>query len=310
MKIAILEHPFLQNKGQKIHVGKFQAPIAVNNRTLEHRYVKRFCFTIAAMKGGFLVVDNKPDKAAPAASSAASSSKESVVIAAAQAHGGNLTLKQQEAGALRASTKNQLSHAALMYGNGDKFNKLAVSTQLLESIAHCHSEQARQLRSILEIIIWELRQLKGGIQTHIVETMSVFQDVKKYQVCGISRQWPDSKQICIDDLEVSCSDSLSMFMWSLVSVAIVEQETRILFYLVDPKKRFALMMDEDKGVRDQYIADVKLDMDIYKKLSEFKLDWSDDVVRASPFNKMCVKQVCYCMEKDGWIWTPRLSIPM
>ena len=145
----------------------------------------------------------------------------------------------------------------------------------------------------------------GGCHAVLRDTFAVLQDVGKYEAFGVSMTWTHALEASCMDIEIQCQDDMCELAWDLCAATVVEHAGRKLSFTHGLPRRATLLLHEDNNVRRAFVDEVKNDWEKFEELQKSKMDWAQQLVERSPFQKTAVVQLVQCLKLDGWEITDR-----
>ena len=297
------DHPFLESKGEKVSMGKYQQTVMNAKRTPHLFALKGFYYGIACRKLGYKTLPAPAAKTGKVTNAAPSAGPEH---AAGSSHGA-VTMKQMNVteDAISLNAQNQLERAGIWYNQVENFHKGTIATVVLTHTAEYHSAQAKQLRDIPTTLAWERRQLKGEWSKHIRLTVMQIGYVQVYPNCGIDTSWREM-HVDTQDPRIEYADDRAGLLWDMAFGSVREWEQRTLQYQCSPIWRKALLLDKDINIRQEFIDTFKSDCDNWDELNKIDAAWAVPFRQRSVWQRRIATQFKMCLAADGGVVTARL----
>ncbi len=125
---SLKDSPLLKSKGEKINLGRYQAPVHVLNRTVDQYSTKAYLWNAAALSFGMKGFDRRTT---PKVSTTEAPTGSTVVSATSLKASAHMPWSEQCA--------NQLDRAAMLYGNLEGFFRQQVILRALGPTSEFHS---------------------------------------------------------------------------------------------------------------------------------------------------------------------------
>ena len=164
------------------------------------------------------------------------------------------------------------------------------------------ARQSKDLRSLDATIPWELRQLHGEYLHTEKLSMQGLLYAKGYAAQGIEMTWP-AMGLLENSARMAVSDDFSEMLAELTFAILEQHARRHLVFSHGLPRRQVCLLDETLG--PLFIDQLKLDIDIHKRISELHFDGVELYLQRSLFHHTAVKQLIGCLEEEGWTITPR-----
>lgn len=287
----------LWKKGDKVGLARFFAVIYKNRSESTQWNLRALCLTYICLQLGYLsnkrgadLVTTK-DKAEGA--SAAEETRTSVKAG------------QAEIGRLRRATANNMHIAALVFADRSYQFKERLIRVVVDSWTCWHSEQNSFLRNLENTVLWEIKQLKGGMMEPGRVTFQVLADHAQLLHCGMQVAFTclPSADDQLHDLEWNDdqADTMGSFALALTGARI----TRLMSFSRGWPRRSVLILDEE--LAEVTLAACRRDYETFMELKDLRQGWADKLVRRSPFNTRPCQQFVFAAQSEGWRPTERLK---
>ena len=135
---SLRNHPLLHTKSERVHLGKFQAPVMIASRTIHLFSLKAYFLNAAAITIGMKGTDRR--KAPPKPSPTPDDGSGGAVVEYTPT-----TLKAQSHQTWTEKCTNQLDRAAYLYGDIFNFNRQRLIVNLLSCTTNFHSRRPWEL---------------------------------------------------------------------------------------------------------------------------------------------------------------------
>ncbi|CAK0815094.1 unnamed protein product [Prorocentrum cordatum] len=317
---SLRNHSLLHTKSERVHLGKFQAPIVIAGKTIHLFSLKAYFLNAAVMTLGFKGTDRRttapPKEMLPYPDPAEGAVVECVPN----------TLKAQSHKSFDAKCANQLDRAAFLFGDISNFNRQRRIVDVLSLVATFHGKrpwvyltalapakagvmaarQNKELRSADATKPYELKMCKGFYHRAEQLTMTNANFIRHYSEEGIFPTWVDQR-ICLNDPRVQMEDENCQMLHRLIVDLPMQQATRNLVWSHGLPRRQVLLLDQDEAVQQAFLDELRHDRFLYMELQKATFEGSDQMRQGHVMRKMCNQQLLRCLGVEDWKVTPRLA---
>jgi len=303
----VRDHKVLYTKPMRVNLGKFQAITYSPLQTLQDFTLKGYLYTKACIGLGY--TKQFAVKAKPKSSAAASSHDGPKPVAVETT--GKLTLKQEGVAAEKLTIRedtNTLEKAAMFFSDINNYHKSNICCEPMAPLAHLHSYQAKGLRSLENVVPFELEYMDEKMWELPRETMASLVATNKYKKYGLICEWGEGEEVCLNDTIVTVNNERAGLLWDVVMASNLEAEWRNLEWLCSHPRRQTLLLHKNKAKVVAYIEEVATDYELYNVMKGCDDDFAVAHCKRSLMSTIPVIQLVLCLEKDGWTLSPRHAV--
>jgi hypothetical protein len=194
---------------------------------------------------------------------------------------------------------------ARTYSDVTIFQRMCISSGLLEAIARFRSKEAKKLRNAEAALEWELDMMRGGMHRVNKAVVEAAFDRANSEKFGMDIHWHATADVCAEHILVVVNDHATSIVWDFACSCILEWEARIYTFTEGLPRRQTLVLSPDEKDAEDFIEGVKTDLAVFNQLAG-EGEWAAKLAKASPFQQTSVQQLWKCLQEEDWSVTERL----
>lgn len=290
------EENFYKKKGCKVNIGRFFSLVAAGKVLAEQWACAQFQVTIPALELDMLTNKSLPHVRLQ-------------VSGADEATDANTTSRRKLAiddRSLRSCGANALVLALAILSDHRHQRLLAIICRLSAPTVDWHGDSSRSLRDVAASRAWLMRQLRGGLAEHILQTWEVLGCQDFMRSSGFLPH--SSEAIAKYSAEETIAENdLAQFAGQFALTMAKFRARRTLYLQNYPHMAIMLLGTEDE--QREFLDAFAQDMQIFEALKS--TDRPDAMASAmlsrSAFNTFSVQQVARCLAEANYIVTPEVK---